>query len=135
MPNASAWVDHMFANTNLGVLNLGFPDVCIVGIVPVPEVNIDVSITNIPTVFNVLFGGGLSENLLTIGALSEADVGAGVVSGMCMGPKRSFLGSFTVMVGCMFTSRLTSINGQNGLLPNAVGITLTPAQFKVLHLS
>lgn len=125
----------MFANTNLGVLNLGFPDVCIVGPVPVPEVNLDLSITNIPTVFNVIFGGGLAENLLTISGLSEGDAGVGVVSGMCMGPKRSFLGSFKVMLSCMFSSRLTSINGQNGLLPNAVGISLTPAQFKVLHLS
>lgn len=125
----------MFANINLGVLNLAFPDVCIVGIVPVPEVNIDISISNIPTVFNVLFGGGLAENLLTIGVVSEGDAGIGVVSGMCMSAKRSFLGSFKVMASCMFTSRLTSINGQNGILPNAVGFSLVPAQFKVLHLS
>ena len=125
----------MFAINNLGVLNLGFPDVCMVGPIPVPELNIDFSVSNIPTVFNVIFGGGLAENLLTISPLSTADAGAGVVSGMCMGPKRPILGSFKVMVSCMFTSRLTSINGQNGLLPNAVGISLTPAQFKVLHLS
>lgn len=125
----------MFANTNLFVMNLGFPDVCIVGIIPVPEVNIDFSITNIPTVFNVLYGGGLAENLITISALSTADVGIGVVSGMCMGPKRSFLGSFKLLVGAIFASRLTSINGQNGMLPNAVGISLTPAQFRVLVLS
>ena len=125
----------MFANNNLGVLNLGFPDVCIVGPVPIPEVNIDLSVTNIPTVFNVIFGGGLAENLLTISALSEGDAGVGVVSGMCLGPKRSFIGSFKVMLSCMFSSRLTSINGQNGLLPNIVGFSLTPAQFKVLHLS
>ena len=68
----------MFANTNLFVMNLGFPDVCIVGIIPVPLVNIDFSITNIPTVFNVLYGGGLAENLITISALSTADVGVGV---------------------------------------------------------
>lgn len=125
----------MFANTNLGVLNLGFPDVCIVGPVPVPEVNLDVSITNVPTVFNVIFGAGLAENLLTISAISAGDAGVGVVSGMCLGPKRSFLGSFKTMVGCMFASRLTSINGQNGLLPNIVGFSITPAQFKVLLLS
>jgi hypothetical protein len=125
----------MFANTNLGVMNLGFPDVCVVGPVPVPEVNIDISVSNIPTVFNVIFGGGLAENLLTISALSAGDAGVGVASGMCMGPKRSLLGSFKVMACCMFTSRLTSINGQNGMLPNAVGISLTPAQFKVIHLS
>jgi hypothetical protein len=125
----------MFVNVNTGVMNLGFPDVCLVGPVPVPQVNIGLSVANIPTVFNVIMGGGLTENLLTIAPLSLGDVGVGVASGMCMGPKRSLLGSFKVMVSCMFTSRLTSINGQNGLLPNAVGISLTPAQFKVIHLS
>lgn len=124
----------MFANNNLGVMSLGFPDVCII-VVPVPEVNIDFSITNIPTVFNVLYGGGLVENLITISTLSTADVGVGVVSGMCMGPKRSILGSFKMLVGAIFVSRLTSINGQNGLLPNTVGICLLPTQFRVLVLS
>lgn len=125
----------MFANTNLGVMSLGFPDVCIVGPVPVPEVNIDFSLTNIPTVFNVLYGCGLVENLITVSVLSTADVGVGVVSGMCMGAKRSFLGSFKLLVGAIFVSRMTSINGQNGILPNAVGICLVPAQFRVLVLS
>lgn len=124
----------MFANTNLGVMSLAFPDVCVV-VVPVPEVNIDFSITNVPTVFNVLYGGGLAENLITISTLSTADVGAGVVSGMCMGPKRSLLGSFKLLVGAIFASRMTSINGQNGLLPNCVGICLIPVQFRVVLLS
>lgn len=124
----------MFANTNLGVMSLGFPDVCLTP-VPIPEVNIDFSITNIPTVFNVLYGGGLAENLITISTLSTADAGAGVVSGMCMGPKRSMLGSFKLLVGAIFASRLTSINGQNGLLPNCVGICLVPVQFRVVVLS
>lgn len=125
----------MFANNNLCVMALGFPDVCIVGIVPVPEVNIDFSITNVPTVFNVLYGGGLAENIATMSVLSTADVGIGVVSGMCMGAKRSFLGSFKLLVGAIFASRLTSINGQNGVLPNTVGICLTPGQFRLLVLS
>lgn len=125
----------MFVNNNLGVLNLGFPDVCMVGPVPVPQVNLDFSVSNVPTVFNVILGGGLAENLLTIGALSGGDAGVGVASGMCMGPKRSLLGSFKVALGCVFASRLTSINGQNGLLPNCVGISLTPGQFKVIYLS
>ena len=122
----------MFAINNLGVMSLGFPDVCIVGIIPVPEVNIDFWITNIPTVFNVLYGGGLVENLITISTLSTADVGVGVVSGMCMGPERWVLGSFKLLVGAIFVSRLTSINGQNGMLPNTVGICLLPVQFRVL---
>ncbi len=125
----------MFANNNLGVMSLGFPDVCIVGIIPVPQVNIDFSITNIPMVFNVLYGGGLVENLITISVLSTADVGVGVASAMCMGAKRSFLGSFKLLVGAIFVTRMTSINGQNGMLPNTVGICLVPTQFRVLVLS
>lgn len=124
----------MFANTNLGVMSLGFPDVCLTPI-PLPLVNVDFSISNVPTVFNVLYGGGLVENLITISVVSTADVGVGVISGLCLGPKRSFLGSFKLLVGAIFVSRLTSINGQNGLLPNTVGICLTPAQFRVLVLS
>jgi Domain of unknown function (DUF4150) len=125
----------VFANNNLGVMSLGFPDVCIVGIVPVPQVNIDFSITNIPTQFNVLYGGGLVENLITISVLSTADVGVGVASGMCLGQKRSMLGSFKLLVGAIFVSRMTSINGQNGILPNIIGICLVPTQFRVLVLS
>ncbi len=124
----------MFANTNLGVMSLGFPDVCLTPI-PLPLVNVDFSISNVPTVFNVLYGGGLVENLITISVVSTADAGVGVISGLCLGPKRSFLGSFKLLVGAIFVSRLTSINGQNGLLPNTVGICLTPAQFRVLVLS
>lgn len=125
----------MFANNNLGVISLGFPDVCLVAEVPVPEANIDVSVADIPTVYNVLYGGGLAQNLLTVSSVSTGDVGIGVASGMCMGPKRSLLGSFTLLVGGVFATRLTSITGQNGLSPNCVGISLSPAQFVVLVLS
>lgn len=45
----------MFANNNLGVLNFGFPDVCLVpaGPVPVPTPfpNLAFSSTHIPSVF------------------------------------------------------------------------------------
>ena len=125
----------MFANNNLGVLSIGFPDVCLVAVVTVPEVNLDVSVTDIPTVYNVLYGGGMAQNLLTVSSLSSGDAGVGVASGMCMGPKRSFLGSFTLLVGGAFATRLTSITGQNGLSPNCVGISLSPAQFVVMVLS
>ena len=42
---------------------------------------------------------------------------------------------YILLVGAIFVSRLTSINGQNGLLPNTVGICLLPTQFRVLVLS
>lgn len=130
----------MFANTNLGVLNFGFPDVCLVPpfAIPTPFPNLAFSTTHIPSVFNVLFGGGLAENLLTTGTVSngdEAGVLLGLISHFMDGPDRPFLGSFKTLVGGIFSTRLTTINGQNGFLPNSVGISLTPSQFRVLLLS
>lgn len=132
----------MFANTNLGVLNFGFPDVCLVPVgpvpVPTPFPNLAFSTTHIPSVFNVIFGGGLAENLLTTGTVSNGDEGGvllGLISHFIDGPDRPFLGSFKTMIGGIFSTRLTTINGQNGMLPNTVGISATPAQFRVLLLS
>ena len=129
----------MFANTNLGVMNLGFPDVCLtpVGpvVVPIPYPNIALSVTHVPSVFNVIIGGGLAENLLTAGTLSNGDnagVAMGVASGLVMGPDRPMLGSFKTLIGGAFATRLTSLNIQNST--NAPGVSLTPSQFKVLLL-
>jgi hypothetical protein len=132
----------MFANTCLGVLNLAFPDVCYVptpiGPIPLPFPNLAISFTHIPSVFNVIFGGGLAENLMTEGTISEGDtpgLGGGILSFMFMGPDRQLLGSFKVIVGVMFATRLTTLTGQNGMLPNAIGMSITPSQFRVLILS
>jgi hypothetical protein len=132
----------MFANTNLGVLNLGFPDVGLVpvgpAVVPTPFPNLAFSTTHVPSVFNVIFGGGLAENLLTNGTVStgdEAGVLLGVVSHQMDGPDRPFLGSFKTLIGGVFGTRLTTVNGQNGMLPNTVGVSLTPAQVRVILLS
>jgi Domain of unknown function (DUF4150) len=132
----------MFVNTNLGVLNFAFPDVCFVPVlgvpVPTPFPNIALSFTDIPAQFEVIVGGGLAENLVTIGAISNGDqVGAegGVVSHLIMGQFRSLLGSFKVFMGCIPCTHMLGIVGQNGLLPNMVGISLSPAQVTVLVLS
>lgn len=132
----------MFANTSLCVLNFAFPDICIViaGPVPVPTPfpNFAVSTTHIPSQTIVIIGGGLAENLLTQGTLSQGDnagLGLGVASGMVMGPDRYLLGSFKVMVGGIFVTRLTSLTGQNGLSPNMIGLSITPSQITVLVLS
>jgi hypothetical protein len=132
----------MFANNNLGVLNFGFPDVCLVPAfpapIPTPFPNLAFSTTHIPSVFNVIFGGGLAENLITTGTVSggdEAGVLMGLISLFMDGPDRPFLGSFKTLVGGIFGTRMTTINGQNGMLPNTVGISITPGQVRVLLLS
>ena len=126
---------------NLGVLNLGFPDVCKVPTpvpVPTPFPNLAFSTTHIPSVLNVVIGGGLAENLLTTGTVSSGDEGGilmGLISQMIDGPDRPLLGSIKTMIGGIFATRLTTINTHNGLLPNTVGISITPAQFRVILLS
>lgn len=132
----------MFINTNLGVMNLAFPDVCktMVGpvMVPIPYPNIAISVTHIPSQFKVIIGGGLAENLATSGTISNGDqvgVVMGLVSNLIIGPDRPFLGSFKVLIGGIFTTRLTSINGQNGMPSNAVGISITPSQIRVMALT
>ncbi|WP_148716421.1 DUF4150 domain-containing protein [Chitinolyticbacter meiyuanensis] len=131
----------MFANVNLGVMNFAFPDVCKVptpvGPIPLPFPNIAMSVSHIPSVFNILFGGGLAENMLTQGTISNGDepgLATGLISNVVIGPDRQVLGSFKVLVSAVFAMRLTSLSLQNGMLPNTVGASLTPAQFRVILL-
>lgn len=128
----------MFANINLGVMNLAFPDVCLTPplAIPIPYPNITFSFTHIPSQFTVIIGGGLAENLLTFGTTSLGDFGGvmgGVASGMVAGPDKPILGSFKTLFGPVFSTRLTSLNLQN--LTNIVGVSLTPAQICVLLVS
>jgi hypothetical protein len=130
----------MFANIILFVMNFAFPDVCLVptpaGPVPVPFPNFAFSGTHIPSQFNVLICGGLAENLLTLGTISQGDdagVLLGVVSHTEMGPDRYLMGSFKVAMGAVFAARLTSLTTAN--TANMVGMTVVPAQFVVMVMS
>jgi hypothetical protein len=117
------------------------PDVCktpIIVPVPIPYPNITMSTAHIPSVFNVMFGTGLAENLMTEGTISMGDepgVEGGVVSGIFMGPDTYISGSFKVIVGTAFATRLTSLVGMNGMPFNTMGMSIVPAQFRVLLLS
>jgi hypothetical protein len=134
----------MFANTQMGGLNLGFPDVCLTPIpspagpipTPIPYPNIAVGMMGVPAVYNVLYDGAPAHNLSTEIPMSNGDnAGAmgGVASGTMMGPARSLTGSFTVLVGGMPASRLTSITLQNST--NCPGMQTVPCQVKVLLLA
>jgi len=132
----------MFANNNLCVLNCSFLDVCLVPAFPVPIPtpfpNLAFSSTHIPSVFNVIVGGGLVENLITMGTLSLGDeigVLLGLISHFMDGPDRGFFGSLKTLMGGIFGTRLTTITGQNGMLPNTVGMSMTPGQVRVILLS
>ncbi len=129
----------MFANTNLGVMSLGFPDVCTTPMfpapVPIPYPNITFSLTHVPSQFQVIIGGGLAENLLTQGTVSLGDFSGvllGVASGLDAGPDRPLMGSFKTLFGPVFSTRLTTLGIGNGT--NVPMVSLVPVQFRVLLL-
>ena len=134
----------MFANTQMGGMSLGFPDVCLTPIpspagpipTPLPYPNIAMGRMGIPAVYVVLFGGAPAENLLTMSPMSsgnEAGVMGGVASGVFIGPDRYLMGSLKVVVGGMFATRMTSMTIQNST--NCPGISLVPAQVTVILFS
>jgi len=129
----------MFANSQMGGMNLGFPDVCLTPMpapVPVPYPNISTGMMGLPAAYRLLFGGTPAHNLSTMVPLSNGDnvgVNMGVASGMVMGPTRPMTGAFTVLAGGVPATRMTSMNIQNST--NCPGMSLVPSQFKVLLLA
>jgi hypothetical protein len=122
----------MFAN-NMMVMNLGFPDVCLEGPVPIPFPNISETEMALPSAPNILVEYTPIQTVLSWVVMSEGDIGLGVASGMCMGPTIPLMGSFTVLSEAMPTTRMTSMNLQN--LSNAPGMSLVPGQFTLLLLA
>ncbi len=133
----------MFANCQMGGMNLGVPDVCLTPIptpvgpvpTPIPYPNMAMGMTAIPNQFKVLLSAGPAHNLMTTIPMSNGDntgVNMGVASGMVMGPSRHTLGSTNVLYGGMPATKMTSMTMQNST--NAPGLTLVPSQFKVMLL-
>ena len=131
----------MFANTMMGGMNLGFPDVCKtpspVGPIPIPYPNMSMGMTRVPPCFKVFMGGTPAHNMNTMGTISNGDnagVAGGVASQMVMGPDRHMMGSFGVFLQGMPATKMTSITGQNGMSLNVPGLSLVPSQYKVMIL-
>ncbi len=128
----------MFANTQMMGMDLGFPDVCLTPPVPlpIPYPNIALGPMGVPAVYNVLFMCAPAHNLATTIVMTNGDntgVALGVASGTVMGPARHLTAAFTVLVGGMPATRLTSVALQNST--NCPGIRLVPSQIKVLLLA
>lgn len=128
----------MFANTQMGGLDTGVPDVCLTpaaaGVpVPVPYPNLAAAPTGTPAVYNVLFACAPAHNLMTSVPLTNGDnagVNMGVASGTVMGPSRHLTGAFTVLVGGAPASRLLSTSLQNST--NCPGVRVMPSQVTVI---
>ena len=129
----------MFGDTILAAMSLAFPDVCkilvVLAPVPTPLLNMMFSTTRLPMVFNVIIGGGMSLNMLGVAVVStgnEAGFLLGVVSQLIVGPGRVVVASVKLFLACIPATRMTGVTAQNGLVPNAAGVTLTPSQIIVI---
>lgn len=129
----------MFATTQLIGLNLGFPDVCFTPMpvpVPIPYPNLALPMLGFPPAFRVLFFCAPAHNLLTTIVVTMGDTPGlmlGVVSHMVMGSSRCVTAAFTVLVGGIPATRLTSITITNVF--NCPGMTIVPSQIKVVLLA
>ncbi len=130
----------MFANTQMAGMDFGFPDVCLTPVgpamVPIPYPNMAMSPMGVPAAYNVLFMAAPAHNLSTVIPLTNGDnagVATGVASGTVMGPSRHLTAAFTVLVGGMPATRLTSMSLQNST--NCPGMRVVPSQTKVLLLA
>ena len=135
----------MFANCQMGGMNMAMPDVCLTPIpspagpipTPIPYPNIALGPTAIPPTacLKVLLMAGPAHNLLTTVPMSNGDnagLNMGVMSGMVMGPCRHMMGSTNVLMGGIPATKMTSPTGQNGMSLNVPGLSLVPAQIKLL---
>ncbi|AKT40633.1 DUF4150 domain-containing protein [Chondromyces crocatus] len=132
----------MFANTQMGGLNIGFPDVCMTPAppapapIPIPYPNLSIGPLGVPFVPTVLYGGTPAHNMATMIPISMGDnpgIATGVASGTVMGPTRSLTAAFSVLVGGLPATRLTSVNIHNST--NAPGMRIVPSQVRVLLLA
>ncbi|MEZ4445447.1 MAG: DUF4150 domain-containing protein [Polyangiaceae bacterium] len=128
----------MFANSQMGGMDFGFPDVCLTPPpapgppVPVPYPEIGMGPMATPAQTKVLFACTPAHNLATSIPQTNGDnvAVAGVASGTVMAASRPLTGAFTVLVVGAPVSRLTSANLQNST--NRPGARIVPSQTKVL---
>ncbi|BBO73306.1 type VI secretion protein [Desulfosarcina widdelii] len=132
----------MFANTQMGGMDNGFPDVCLTPAppspspVPVPYPNIANGNMGVPAVYNVLMSCAPAHNMGTQIPMTNGDnagVAMGVAAGTVMGPSKHLTASFTVLIGGKPGTKLTSTTLQNNT--NCPGARLAPSQTKVLLLA
>lgn len=128
----------MFANSQMMGLDLAFPDVCLTPPVPVPVPypNIAAGPMGVPAAYKTLFMCTPAHNLSTVIPMTNGDnagLATGVASATVMGPSRHITAAFTVLVGGIPATRVTSMTLQNST--NIVGARMVPSQLKVLLLA
>ncbi|MFT5161943.1 MAG: hypothetical protein ACI9FJ_000511 [Alteromonadaceae bacterium] len=131
-----------FQTTQMPAMHFAFPDVCktlvVLAVVPIPYPNIGMTSTSIPTIFNQFTMCMPDHNLLTMTPLSNGDEPGllmGLISNLIVGPILPLFGSIKVFKTIMPAIKMLSLTGQNGVILNMVGMTLTPSQVKLLICS
>lgn len=125
----------MFANCQLGGLDLAAPDVCLTPPVPIPipYVNLAFGITAIPNVLHIMFSGMFAHNLGTIIPVTTGDepgVAGGVASGTVKGLSRHITFVSNILVAGLPATKMTNLSLQN--TTNIVGLRILPSQLQVL---
>lgn len=127
----------MFANTQMGGVDTGFPDVCITPAapspIPVPYPNIAAGPMATGMVAKVLFMFAPTHNMGTKIPQTNGDnagLNTGVASGTVMGKAQHLTGAFTMLIKGKPCTRVTSVALQNGT--NCPGVRSVPSQVKVL---
>ncbi|NRB81339.1 MAG: DUF4150 domain-containing protein [Saccharospirillaceae bacterium] len=136
----------MFANCQLGGMDIGFPDVCLTPIptpagpvpTPIPYPNMATRAMALPPTANLrhFISFMPAHNMATTIPMTAGDnagcMPGGVASGMMMGPGRNLIGSVKVFTGGMPATTMLKPTLQN--LTNCPGVSLVPSQFKVMML-
>jgi hypothetical protein len=126
----------MFGNSQMGGVNIGFPDICKTPpMIPIPYPNISFGPTGFPPAFKIFWMCTPSHNILTMPMFSVGDTPGilmGIISQTVMAPTRHIIGAFTMLLMGLPATRMTTINIQN--LLNSPGMTIVPSQFKVIIL-
>jgi|TARA_B110000902_G_scaffold73561_1_gene86875 hypothetical protein len=134
-----------FWTTQMCSINFAFPNICITPIptpvgpvpVPIPYPSIAITCTAIPSQVKVLAMAMPTHNMMTITPMSNGDstgVWMNPLSGMIMGPQKQLMGSIKTFVGGLPVNKMLGLSGQNGMMPGAFGMTLSPSQIKVMSM-
>jgi len=132
----------MFANTQAGGNDAGFPDVCLTPAppappIPIPYPNTAVGTMGTPACYTILFSSAPAHNMGTNVPLTNGDnagVATGVASGTVMAKESPVTAAFTVLLKGKPATRLTmSSIGNSTNCPTNVRVA--PSQTKVLILA
>ncbi|OFS87050.1 type VI secretion protein [Oligella sp. HMSC05A10] len=124
----------MFANSMIGGMDLGFPDVCRTPLPPIPWPNAAFGPIRVPVQFSYLLKGLPWNNLLDFAPMSffdELGLGLGLLCPTVKAPQRHYTGMFTFIVRAAPSTRMTSL-GISNMFNCPFSMRTLPSQFNYL---